>query len=164
MSIFQVPVAPEPDVVTNAPAEPTDMPKAVATFVPSPVTPDRGIPVALVRVMLDGVPIAPLNVVKAPEEPTLTANAVATFEPKPETPVEIGRPVALVRVAADGVPKSGVVKAGEVALTTLPVPVELENERFPEPSVPKTALAEPSADGSTNVTLEAREAAARSSV
>jgi hypothetical protein len=114
--------------------------------------------------MLDGVPIAPLNVVKAPEEPTLTANAVATFEPKPETPVEIGRPVALVKVAAEGVPKSGVVKAGEDALTTLPVPVEAWNDRFPDPSVCTIELAAPSADGSTNVTLEAKEDAARNSV
>jgi hypothetical protein len=113
--------------------------------------------------MLDGVPIAPLNVVKAPEEPTLLAKAVATPVPNPVMP-EVGRPVALVRLTAEGVPRSGVVSVGDVALTTLPVPVELENERFPEPSVAKTAFAEPSAEGSTNVTLEAKEAAARNSV
>jgi hypothetical protein len=140
------------------------MPNAVATFVPRPVTPDRGIPVALVRVMLDGVPIAPLKVVKAPEEPTLTASAVATFEPNPDTPVEMGRPVALVKVAAEGVPRLGVVREGEVARTTSPVPVELENERLPDPSVPKTALAEPSAEGKTKAVLDEIVAGARSSM
>jgi len=164
IEMSQVPAAPDPDVVTNAPVEPTFTPSAVATFVPSPVTPDRGIPVALVRVMLDGVPIAPLKVVKAPEEPTFTAKAVATFVPKPETPVEIGRPVALVKVAAEGVPRLGVVNVGEVALTTFPVPVADENERLPAPSVPKTALADPSASGSVNVTLLAIADAARSSM
>jgi hypothetical protein len=118
----------------------------------------------LVRVILDGVPIAPLKVVKAPEEPTLTAKAVATFEPKPDTPVEMGRPVALVRVAAEGVPRLGVVRDGEVARTTSPVPVELENERFPEPSVPKTALAEPSAEGKTKAVFDEMVAGARSSM
>jgi hypothetical protein len=114
--------------------------------------------------MLDGVPIAPLKVVKAPEEPTLTAKAVATFEPKPDTPVEMGRPVALVKVAAEGVPKSGVVSVGEVALTTFPVPVADENERLPAPSVPKTALAEPSAEGKTKVVFDEMVAGARSSM
>jgi hypothetical protein len=140
------------------------MPRAVATFVPRPVTPDNGIPVALVSVMLDGVPIAPLNVVKAPEEPTLTAKAVATLVPNPETPVEIGKPVALVKVAAEGVPRLGVVREGEVARTTSPVPVELENDRLPDPSVPKTALAEPSAEGKTKAVLDEIVAGARSSM
>jgi hypothetical protein len=163
MSIFQVPVAPDPDVVTKAPEDPTATPNAVATLVPSPVTPDKGIPEALVRVMLDGVPIAPLNVVKAPEEPTLLAKAVATPVPNPVIP-EVGRPVALVRLTAEGVPRSGVVSVGEDALTTLPVPVEAWNDRLPDPSVCTIELAAPSADGSTNVTLEAKEDAARNSV
>jgi hypothetical protein len=114
--------------------------------------------------MLDGVPIAPLKVVKAPEEPTLTAKAVATLVPNPDTPVEIGSPVAFVNVAAEGVPRFGVVSVGDVALTTFPVPVALENERLPAPSVPKTALAEPSASGNVNVTLLAIAEAARSSM
>jgi len=161
--MFQLPLAPEPDVVTNAPAEPTLTPSAVATFVPRPVMPDRGIPVAFVRVMLDGVPIAPPKVVNAPEEPTFIASAVATFVPSPEIPVETGKPVAFVSVAADGVPRFGVVSVGDVALTTFPVPVAVENERLPEPSVPKTALADPSEEGSTNVTSDASVDGARNS-
>jgi hypothetical protein len=70
----------------------------------------------------------------------------------------------LVSVAAEGVPKSGVVSAGDVARTTFPVPVIAENDRLPEPSVAKTVFAEPSADGRTKVTLEARDAADLSSV
>ncbi len=34
-----------------------------------------------------------------------------------------GNPVALVRLIAEGVPRAGVIKAGEVAKTTAPVPV-----------------------------------------
>ena len=41
----------------------------------------------------------------------------------PVTPVVSGKPVALVSVAADGVPRFGVVKAGEVAKTSAPLPV-----------------------------------------
>jgi hypothetical protein len=41
----------------------------------------------------------------------------------PVTPVERGRPVAFVSTAPDGVPKLGVVKDGEVAKTSDPLPV-----------------------------------------
>jgi len=44
----------------------------------------------------------------------------------PLTPVDKGRPVALVSVKADGVPRFGVVKVGEVAKTTFPLPVAPE--------------------------------------
>jgi hypothetical protein len=114
--------------------------------------------------MLDGVPIAPPNVVKAPEEPTLTASAVATPVPSPDIPVDTGSPVAFVSVTVEGVPRLGVVSVGDVALTTLPVPVDVENDRFPEPSVASTALADPSADGKTKVTFAAKEAGALNSM
>jgi len=41
----------------------------------------------------------------------------------PVTPVDRGNPVAWVSTAADGVPKAGVVRLGDVARTTAPVPV-----------------------------------------
>jgi len=79
----------------------------VAIPVPKPDTPvEIGRPVAFVRVPLDGVPNAPLNVTKAPAAPTLTAKAVATPVPRPEMPVDTGRPVAFVRVADAGVPNA----------------------------------------------------------
>ena len=91
-----------------------------------PVTPvDKGKPVKLVAVPLDGVPSAPPFTTAAPAEPTLTANAVATPVPKPETPVLIGKPVALVNVAEAGVPQVGVTSVGELDSTALPVPVEV---------------------------------------
>ncbi len=113
----------------------------VATPVPSPEIPvDTGNPVALVSVAADGVPR--LGVVRVGDVPKTkapvpvssvtaeirfaldgVARNVATPVPKPETPVEIGRPVPFVSVTADGVPRFGVVSVGEVAKTTLPLPV-----------------------------------------
>ena len=95
-----------------------------------PVTPvDKGKPVALVKVPLEGVPRAGVTKVgllantKAPEPvSSLTAEAkladegvpknVATPVPKPLTPVEIGNPVAFVKVPEAGVPNAGVTKVG----------------------------------------------------
>ena len=51
------------------------------------------------------------------------AKNVATPVPNPVIPVDTGRPVPLVNVTALGTPKFGVVKVGEVDITTLPVPV-----------------------------------------
>lgn len=43
----------------------------------------------------------------------------------PVTPVERGSPVALVKTRAVGVPRAGVTSVGDVARTTLPLPVVL---------------------------------------
>ena len=69
-------------------------------------------------------------------------SAVPTPVPRPDTPVPIGRPVAFVSTAADGVPSAGVVSAGEVDSTTLPVPVALVAPVPPLPtgSVPVTPV------------------------
>ena len=89
-----------------------------------PVTPvDKGSPVKLVAVPLDGVPKAPPFTTAAPDDPTFMAKAVATPVPRPDTPVEIGKPVALVNVPLVGVPKIGVTNVGLVSNTILPVPV-----------------------------------------
>ena len=99
-----------------------------------PVTPvDKGKPVALVNVPLEGVPKAPPFTTGAPADPTATAKAVATPVPKPDTPVLIGKPVALVSVADEGVPKAGVTKVGDVDNTTSPVPVVLYEVPQAEP-------------------------------
>ena len=108
-----------------------------------PVTPvDSGRPVAFVRTPDAGVPKAGVTKVgdvantTAPDPVSSdtavrrlaedgVAKKVATPVPKPDTPVEIGKPVALVNVADDGVPKAGVTKAGLVARTTAPEPVEV---------------------------------------
>ena len=82
----------------------------------------------------------------------------------PVTPVVKGRPVAFVKTAAEGVPRAGVTNVGDDALTTFPEPVDAWKDRFPEPSVWTTEEAAPSAEGSTKVTLAARDAEARSSV
>jgi hypothetical protein len=81
------------------------------------------IPVQLVKLPLEGVPSAPLNVTNAPAEPTFTASAVRTPVPVPVRPVEIGRPVAFVSVTADGIPSAGDVSDGLVANTIAPEPV-----------------------------------------
>ena len=108
-----------------------------------PVMPvDSGRPVAFVRTPDTGVPKAGVTKVgdvaktNAPDPVSSdtavrrlaedgVAKKVATPVPKPDTPVEIGKPVALVNVADDGVPKAGVTKAGLVARTTAPEPVEV---------------------------------------
>jgi len=59
----------------------------------------------------------PVEVV-APVPPLATGSV-------PVTPVVSGSPVAFVRVADAGVPKVGVISAGELLRTTLPVPVEV---------------------------------------
>lgn len=58
----------------------------------------------------------------APAEPTFTASAVATPVPNPVSPLA-GYPVQLVNVPEVGVPNKGVVKVGDVAKTSAPVPV-----------------------------------------
>ena len=117
------------------------VPRKVATFVPSPLTPvDTGKPVALVRVAKEGTPklgvVSTGSVAKTASPVPVSseiaaskfaevgvAKKVATFVPSPLTPVDTGKPVALVRVAKDGTPKLGVVSTGSVAKTRLPVPV-----------------------------------------
>lgn len=51
----------------------------------------------------------------------------------PVTPVDNGKPLAFVNTRADGVPRAGVVRVGELARTTLPLPVEPTKEYVPEP-------------------------------
>lgn len=95
-----------------------------------PVTPVvRGSPVQFVRTPADGVPRAGVvktgDVVSAmlPDPLTATCSAARTPVPAPERPVAIGSPVQLVRMPLDGVPMAGVTRVGDVARTTLPVPV-----------------------------------------
>jgi len=105
-----------------------------------PVTPvDKGSPVKLVAVPLDGVPSTPPLTKGAPAEPTFTARAVATPVPKPDTPVAIGSPVAFVKVALVGVPRIGVTNVGEVANTLAPLPVSSVKAaaKFAEVNEPK---------------------------
>ncbi len=120
--------------------------RKVATPVPRPLTPVAiGRPVALVSVAADGVPR--FGVVSVGEVPKTSAPVpvssdtaairfaldgvpknVATPVPKPLTPVEIGSPVPFVRTTAEGVPNAGVVSVGDVAKTTLPLPVVVAAE------------------------------------
>jgi len=107
--------------------------RAVATPVPSPLTPvETGNPVALVNVPDVGVPsIGVTNVglvdktilpepveVVTPVPPLATGNV-------PVTPLDKGNPVALVNTPLAGVPSIGVTKVGLVDKTTEPVPVEV---------------------------------------
>jgi hypothetical protein len=67
-----------PPLTTTAPAEPTLVPSAVATFVPKPLTPvEIGRPLALVSVAAEGVPrfgvVNTGEVVKATSPVPLTA-------------------------------------------------------------------------------------------
>jgi hypothetical protein len=83
-----------------------DVPKTNAPDPVSPVT-------AAAKLALDGV-----------------ARNVATPDPRPATPVDIGKPVQLVNAPDCGVPKIGVVNVGLVIAgalfnTTLPVPVDV---------------------------------------
>lgn len=84
--------------------------------------PPIGRPDAFVNVTLVGVPKAPLNVSRPLAAFVALPRAVATPVPSPVKP-PIGNPVALVSTNADGVPRAGVTSVGEVANTTLPVPV-----------------------------------------
>src|SRR4249920_1107286 len=51
------------------------------------------------------------------------ARNVATLAARPLIPVETGSPVQFVKTPEDGVPRAGVTRTGDVARTTLPVPV-----------------------------------------
>lgn len=113
----------------------------VATPVPRPEIPvETGSPVALVSVAADGVPrfgVTSVGELAKTKEPvpvsSVTAEIrfaldgvpknVATPVPSPVTPVEIGSPVPFVSTTAEGVPRAGVTSVGEVASTTLPLPV-----------------------------------------
>lgn len=55
------------------------------------------------------------------------------FAGQPDMPVTSGNPVAFVRTSADGVPSAGVTSVGEVANTTLPLPVVAVTESVPAP-------------------------------
>ena len=143
-----------PPFTTKAPAEPTLTAKAVATPVPRPLMPEEaGKPVALVRLMDEGVPragVTSVGLLEKTNEPepvsSVTAAArlaeegvpknVAIPAPKlaipvppfatgkmPVTPVVRGNPVAFVSVRTDGVPRAGVTSVGELAKTKAPEPV-----------------------------------------
>ena len=84
------------------------------------------VPAAAPPAVADGVHPVPATVNFVPP-----AMGVAVVFPNPPlatgkvpvTPLDSGRPVALVNTAALGVPSAGVVSVGELAKTTLPVPV-----------------------------------------
>ena len=75
----------------------------------------------------------------------------------PVTPVVSGSPVAFVRVAALGVPRFGVVRLGEVAKTSAPLPVSSVTAvaRFAEDGVPRKS-AIPAASPETSVAIETK--------
>jgi hypothetical protein len=126
-----------------------------------PVTPvDRGKPVQLVNVPADGVPmfgVTKVGLVAKTREPVPVSSViaaarlaldgvaknVATFAPSPLTPVATGNPVQLVSVPDAGVPSAGVTSVGDVASTTLPLPV-VPLLRFDAASCP-TVMAAPAA-------------------
>ena len=133
---------------TSAPLPVGVAASAVATPAPSPLTPVlTGKPVAFVNVAAEGVPrfgVLRVGVVKVGELESTTAplpvEVVLPVPPLatasvPVTPVDNGKPVAFVNVAAEGVPRAGVVKVGDVASTTAPLPVDVV------PPVPPLATA-----------------------
>jgi hypothetical protein len=83
------------------------------TPVPAPVKPlEIGKAVPFVKVRLDGVPPAPLNVTNAPADPTLTPSAVTT-------PV----PVVVVLTTVVPLPKTTEFAASDAPeIVTVPVP------------------------------------------
>ena len=108
----------------NVPITPVESGKPV-TFV---IMPDVGVPrsgVTRVGEVAKTREPDPVAFVTAAAKLALVgvAKNVATPVPRPETPVEIGRPVAFVSVPEVGVPRMGVTSVGDVANTTLPVPV-----------------------------------------
>lgn len=66
------------------------------------------------------------------------ARNVATPAAKPEMPVETGSPVQFVSVPDVGVPRIGVTSVGDVASTTLPVPVVAATVRAVPPALTAT--------------------------
>jgi hypothetical protein len=100
-----------------------------------PVTPVvKGSPVAFVKVAAEGVPRLGVVRVGDVERTTLPdpVDVVTPVPPRatervPVVPATIGSPVALVKVAADGVPRFGVTSVGDVARTTLPEPVDVDD-------------------------------------
>lgn len=121
------------------------MVKAIARVRADVGSADDGSDVAFVRVIEEGVPIAPpanssapvpLSSVTADRRFALdiVASAVATPVPKPETPVEIGNPVAFVSVPEAGVPRTGAVIMGAVSVlfVSVWVPVRVTSP-MPEP-------------------------------
>lgn len=102
-------------------------------FVPLAAVGAVGVPVraGLAERTADPVPVD----VVTPVPPLATGSV-------PVTPVESGRPVALVSVTADGVPRFGVTRAGDVALTVAPVPVDVVTPvpPFATGSVPVTPV------------------------
>ena len=61
-------------------------------------------------------------------EPLPKIREPSATEERPVPPPATGRPVAFVRTRADGVPSAGVMRVGEVALTTSPVPVHVKRD------------------------------------
>ena len=110
-----------PSAVKVVEVTPVKPPVAAMVMLPVPfvmLIPEPAVKVALVKVLPVVLPInnCPLVYVVWPVPPLATGKV-------PVTPVVSGSPVALVSVAAEGVPRFGVVNAGEVDKTTLPVPV-----------------------------------------
>jgi hypothetical protein len=124
--------------------------RKVATPVPSPEIPDTGTLVAVSvplpeaerlapepTIIAAEVLVPPVNALNAglpteaqvpsPRQKVVDEAPVPLFKfvtPRlPVTPVVKGNPVALVRTTAEGVPRAGVVRVGDVAKTTAPVPV-----------------------------------------
>jgi hypothetical protein len=107
-----------PPLVTSAPEDPTLIAKAVATFVPKPLTPvEIGSPVQLVNVPEDGVPSTGV---------TSVGDVANTKAPEPVSSV-----TADAKLADDGVPKKVATPAPKLVI---PVPP------FPAGSVPVTLV------------------------
>jgi hypothetical protein len=68
------------------------------------------------------------------------ARNVATPAARPEMPVDTGSPVQFVSVPEVGVPRIGVTSVGDVASTTLPVPVIAATVRAVPPALTATIL------------------------
>jgi hypothetical protein len=99
-------VLPVPVCEATAVALPVEVigPVRFAFVVTVPDVSEAAVPLALVSVMLDGVPPAPLNRTGAPAEPTLTARAVATPVPRPVIPPTATALAVAARVAVAALP------------------------------------------------------------
>ena len=109
------------------PDTPVEIGKQVAfvKILPAATVPRTGVTrVGDVANTFKPVPVLSVNAVSKLADDGVPKN-VATLAAKPDTPVEIGNPVAFVKILpAATVPKTGDVKVGDVARTTvLPVPV-----------------------------------------
>lgn len=145
----------------------TVLPRALATPVPSPLTPvEIGRPVALVRVPEDGVPKAPPLTTTDPAVPTLTPKAVATPVPGvvvasalnevPLVFVTVSEPVPVFSVASPPIVTPDTVVPVEaytaacpaVPDVTVPLPLEIVLQPNPVPVVQVRALDADEQEGS----------------